>query len=98
MERNDLDEFLAMAELGDRDFTAERRGAVVVSMGDGSDPNADPGANAEERERERRLRVADAEATHRDKLKVPRRPPWTSKRAMRSPSPPLTSSRRATVA
>ena len=77
MERNDLDEFLAMAELGDRDFTAERRGAVVVSMGDGSDPNADPGANAEERERERRLRVADAEATHRDKLKVPRRPPWT---------------------
>ena len=31
MERNDLDEFLAMAELGDRDFTAERRGAVVVS-------------------------------------------------------------------
>ena len=53
MERNDLDEFLAMAELGDRDFTAERRGAVVVSMGDGSDPNADPSASAEERERER---------------------------------------------
>mgnify|MGYP001973447934 CR=1 FL=1 len=78
MERNDLDEFLAMAELGDRDFTAERRGAVVVSMGDGSDPNADPnGANAEERERERLSRVADAEATHRNKLKVPRRPPWT---------------------
>lgn len=77
MERNDLDEFLAMAELGDRDFTAERRGAVVVSMGDGSDPNADPSAGAEERERERRSRVAAAEATHRDKLKVPRRPPWT---------------------
>ena len=54
MERNDLDEFLAMAELGDRDFTAERRGAVVVSMADGSDPNADPSAGAEERERERR--------------------------------------------
>lgn len=77
MERNDLDEFLAMAELGDRDFTAERRGAVVVSMADGSDPNADPSAGAEERERERRSRVAAAEATHRDKLKVPRRPPWT---------------------
>ena len=77
MERNDLDEFLAMAELGDRDFTAERRGAVVVSMADGSDPNADPSASAEERERERRSRVAAAEATHRDKLKVPRRPPWT---------------------
>ena len=77
MERNDLDEFLAMAELGDRDFTAERRGAVVVSMGDGSDPNADPSASAEERERERLSRVAAAEATHRDKLKVPRRPPWT---------------------
>ena len=77
MERNDLDEFLAMAELGDRDFTAERRGAVVVSMADGSDPNADPSAGAEERERERRSRVAAAEATHRDQLKVPRRPPWT---------------------
>ena len=68
---------MAMAELGDRDFTAERRGAVVVSMADGSDPNADPSAGAEERERERRSRVAAAEATHRDKLKVPRRPPWT---------------------
>ena len=78
MERNDLDEFLAMAELGDRDFTAERRGAVVVSMGDGSDPNAAAdGENAEERERQRRARVADAENAHRDKLKVPRRPPWT---------------------
>jgi large subunit GTPase 1 len=61
MERNDLDEFLAMAELGDRDFTAERRGAVVVSMGDGSDPNAAADPNAEERERQRRARVADAE-------------------------------------
>jgi large subunit GTPase 1 len=77
MERNDLDEFLAMAELGDRDFTAERRGAVVVSMGDGSDPNAAADPNAEERERVRRARVADAENAHRDKLKVPRRPPWT---------------------
>ena len=77
MERNDLDEFLAMAELGDRDFTAERRGAVVVSMGDGSDPNAAADSNAEERERQRRARVADAENAHRDKLKVPRRPPWT---------------------
>jgi large subunit GTPase 1 len=77
MERNDLDEFLAMAELGDRDFTAERRGAVVVSMGDGSDPNAAADPNAEERERIRRARVADAENAHRDKLKVPRRPPWT---------------------
>ena len=77
MERNDLDEFLAMAELGDRDFTAERRGAVVVSMGDGSDPNAAADPNAEERERLRRARVADAENAHRDKLKVPRRPPWT---------------------
>ena len=75
MERNDLDEFLAMAELGDRDFTAERRGAVVVSMGDGSDPNADPSASAEERERERQL--ASPPRRRRDKLKVPRRPPWT---------------------
>ena len=78
MERNDLDEFLAMAELGDRDFTAERRGAVVVRMGDGSDPNAeDPSANALETAALRKQRVAVAEATHREKLKVPRRPPWT---------------------
>ena len=32
LERNDLDEFMAMAELAGQDFTAERRGqAIVVS-------------------------------------------------------------------
>lgn len=77
MERNDLDEFLAMAELGDRDFTAERRGAVVVSMADGTDPNADPNMDQHELAVQKKQQVAIAEATHRDKLKVPRRPPWT---------------------
>jgi large subunit GTPase 1 len=77
MERNDLDEFLAMAELGDRDFTAERRGAVVVSHADGSDPNADPSLDKDEQAAVKKQQVAIAEATHRDKLKVPRRPPWT---------------------
>ena len=86
MERNDLDEFLAMAELGDRDFTAERRGAVVVSMGDGSDPNADPSASAEERERERR-RARRRERLHRDSLKVPDGPPGGRARRRRGSGP-----------
>jgi hypothetical protein len=41
MERNDLDEMMAMAELEERDFTAERR-AVVVSMGDGTEARPRP--------------------------------------------------------
>ena len=58
---------LCIAELSDRDFTAERR-AVVVSMGDGTEGEV-PTTSKEE------LRAA--EELHADQLKVPRRPPWT---------------------
>ena len=78
MERNDLDEFLALAELSDRDFTAERRGAVVVSVGGEAIENEGGGAEAVEAQREERKRV---EALHADQLKVPRRPPWTKSMA-----------------
>lgn len=67
MERNDLDEFLAIAELSDRDFTAERR-AVVVSMGDGTAGEMPPSSKED---------LKRAEELHADSLKVPRRPPWT---------------------
>ena len=79
MERNDLDEFLAIAELSERDFTAERRGAVVVSLGgDGGHSGVGVDGDSARRDEARRLaETARAQLTHADKLKVPRRPPWT---------------------
>ena len=77
MERNDLDEFLALAELSDRDFTAERRGAVVVSMGDSADNASLPPAVSEARAAASAEAKRAAEKLHADSLKVPRRPPWT---------------------
>lgn len=77
MERNDLDEFLALAELSDRDFTAERRGAVVVSMGESADGASLPPAVAEARAAASAEAKRAAETLHADSLKVPRRPPWT---------------------
>ena len=82
MERNDMDEFFALADLANRDFTTERSKARVLSMPGGGNASgvanrvaedahaaADAAAQAEAR--------ADAEALHSDSLKVPRRPPWT---------------------
>ncbi|EFJ46500.1 hypothetical protein VOLCADRAFT_105489 [Volvox carteri f. nagariensis] len=68
LDRNDLDELMAMADLADRDFTAERGHAVVVSMG-----VVDPLAEA--RRQEERM---EAEARNAHRLALPRRPPWTA--------------------
>ena len=83
MERNDMDEFFAMADLANRDFTTERSRARVVSMPGGvnASGNANQGAENDAQARadaaaEAEAR-ADAEALHSDSLKVPRRPPWT---------------------
>ena len=77
-----MDEFFALADLANRDFTTERSKARVLSMPGGGNASgvannvaedahaaADAAAQAEAR--------ADAEALHSDSLKVPRRPPWT---------------------
>ncbi|GIL57282.1 hypothetical protein Vafri_12537 [Volvox africanus] len=67
LDRNDLDELMAMADLADRDFTAERGQVVVVSTG-----LVDPLAEA--KRLEERL---EAEARNAHRLALPRRPPWT---------------------
>lgn len=72
LERNDLDEFLHLAELAQRDFTAERASHHVVVVGDDAEALAarDPAAAAQQKR--------EAETRNRDRLKVPRRPPWSS--------------------
>ncbi|PNW71778.1 hypothetical protein CHLRE_16g680944v5 [Chlamydomonas reinhardtii] len=67
LDRNDLDELMAMADLADRDFTAERGQCIVISTG-----VVDPLAEAR-REEER----AEAEARNAHRLALPRRPAWT---------------------
>ncbi|WIA13595.1 hypothetical protein OEZ85_007161 [Tetradesmus obliquus] len=66
LERNDLDELMAMAELADRDFTAERYQPVVISSSAHSTLAAEQSAA---------LRAA-AEARNVHKLCIPRRPEW----------------------
>lgn len=67
IENNDLDEMLTMAELAERDFAADRGSAVVISTG------AVPALDAERAAAER----GQAEARHRHRLVIPRRPPWS---------------------
>ena len=71
IQQNDLEELMSMAELADRDFTADRGRAVVVRAGTSS-VTAQEAASSEEERRK-------AEEENRDKLCVPRRPAWTSK-------------------
>lgn len=66
LDRNDLDELMAMADLADRDFTAERYQPVVLSMYGAHE--APPQITEEER--------AAAEAQFGSALQVPRRPHW----------------------
>jgi large subunit GTPase 1 len=71
IQQNALEELMSMAELADRDFTADRGKAVVIKAGTTS-VTAQEAASSEEERRK-------AEAENRDKLCVPRRPAWTSK-------------------
>eukprot|EP00878_Enallax_costatus_P006164 GHUV01006462.1.p1 GENE.GHUV01006462.1~~GHUV01006462.1.p1 ORF type:complete len:220 (+),score=52.30 GHUV01006462.1:205-864(+) len=66
LERNDLDELMAMAELADRDFTAERYQPVVVST------SAHTALAAEQSAAKR----TEAEQRNAHKLHIPRRPEW----------------------
>lgn len=66
IERNDLDELMAMADLAGRDFAAERTNVTVVIK------NEEGGPSARELEQQR---LAEEEL-NRASLKIPRRPPW----------------------
>ncbi|GAQ93508.1 hypothetical protein KFL_015930010, partial [Klebsormidium nitens] len=66
IERNDLDELMAMADLAGRDFAAERGATQVVIK------NEEGGPSARELEQQR---LAEEEL-NRASLKIPRRPPW----------------------
>ncbi|KAG2488868.1 hypothetical protein HYH03_012663 [Edaphochlamys debaryana] len=69
LDRSDLDELMAMADLADRDFTAERGQAVVISAGGTGVKDALAEAKAAEER-------AEAEARNAHRLALPRRPPW----------------------
>ena len=71
IQQNALEELMSMAELADRDFTADRGKAVVIKAGTSS-VTAHESASSEAARRK-------AEEENQDKLCVPRRPAWTSK-------------------
>lgn len=66
-EQNDLDEFLATAELAGVDFTAEKQNVTVVSVG-----SVVRGVLSERE----RANLHDLHEQHKDLLRIPRRPPW----------------------
>ena len=72
IQQNALEELMSMAELADRDFTADRGHAVVIKAGGTTSVAAHEVASSEAARRK-------AEEENSDKLCVPRRPPWTSK-------------------
>ncbi|CAL8466799.1 g6335 [Coccomyxa elongata] len=67
LEVNDLTELMTMAELAERDFTAEKGEVIVISTGAAVDAKAEASS-----ERERRA----AEERNRHRLRIPRRPAW----------------------
>jgi len=82
LERDDLEEMMAMASLANRDFTAERQrygGPVVVSTGDRErdrvlqNNGVVLGGDMEASEEE----ILRAKITHGELTRIPRRPEWT---------------------
>jgi len=66
LERNDLDELMAMADMADKDFTAEKANVVVISTGTVNP--IDLQRASEER--------AEAQERNRHRMTLPRRPSW----------------------
>ncbi|KAJ9531428.1 hypothetical protein QJQ45_006852 [Haematococcus lacustris] len=78
LERNDLEELMAMATMADRDFAAERTQVIVVSSGSVTELEEQPdlaGPDLAGLQRATEEREA-AEARHAHRLKLPRRPAW----------------------
>ena len=92
LERDDLEEMMAMAQLSNRDFTAERErygGPVVVSTGGGSEYASTGKGNTHTKNRTSvggdilgdeatKEDVARAKSTHENAARIPRRPAWTT--------------------
>lgn len=72
IQQNALEELMSMAELADRDFTADRGRAVVIKAGGTTSVAAHEVASSEAARRK-------AEEENSEKLCVPRRPAWTSR-------------------
>ncbi|EPQ60470.1 kinase-like protein [Gloeophyllum trabeum ATCC 11539] len=70
-QENDLDEFLNTAQLAATDFTAERRNVKIISVPAATSHN--PFLLTEEEER----RTLERFRENKQRLRVPRRPPWT---------------------
>ncbi|KZT02400.1 P-loop containing nucleoside triphosphate hydrolase protein [Laetiporus sulphureus 93-53] len=70
-QERDLDEFLNTAQLAGTQFTAERRNVKIISTPAGSRQN--PYLLTEEEERD----TLQKQQENRQRLRVPRRPPWT---------------------
>lgn len=66
IESNDLEEMMNLADLADRDFTAEKSNVVVISTG---------AVEALDEERATQAR-REAESKHAHRLRIPRRPSW----------------------
>ena len=89
LERDDLEEMMAMAQLSNRDFTAERErygGPVVVSTGGGSEYASNSTTNTHQTsvggdilgDEATREEVERAKLTHENAARIPRRPAWTT--------------------
>ena len=89
LERDDLEEMMAMAQLSNRDFTAERErygGPVVVSTGGGSEYSSNSNTNTNQMsvggdilgDEATREEVERAKLTHENAARIPRRPAWTT--------------------
>ena len=92
LERDDLEEMMAMAQLSNRDFTAERErygGPIVVSLGGGgggeggesrgTDLNNNSNNNVAMKDIDEATReeVESAKSRHSNAARIPRRPAWT---------------------
>lgn len=69
-EQNDLDAFLATAELAGIDFTAEKQNATVIHKGD----VVSSGILSDQQ----RVALKNLHEEHKELLRIPRRPPWDS--------------------
>ncbi|KDN53307.1 P-loop containing nucleoside triphosphate hydrolase protein [Tilletiaria anomala UBC 951] len=73
-QEGDLEEFLNTAQMADTDFTAERRNVTVISAQAGLQNKHNPYLLTGEEEEE----VRKKHKQNRQKLRVPRRPKWSS--------------------
>ncbi|KIJ46381.1 hypothetical protein M422DRAFT_29248 [Sphaerobolus stellatus SS14] len=73
-QERDLDEFLNTAQLAATDFTAERQNVMIIQS---PSVTASSAANPFLLSAEEEKAVLQKHREYRDKLRVPRRPPWT---------------------